>query len=321
MPLAGARGGANGGGGGPDIPFFTGSLFGTALRMFADAMTRGAYPGGAAGSPFESPARAGLKQGPDGLPVFPRRFIAQEAVSLTVDSLLQPQRGQRQARLTWDLQEAATGEYLGRLDQHGVDDLGACIKFHNPQGATVAKATRVWTHDAKAAKASDSAAVIKAALERGARGQVVSLVGARTNATLAKVVEFAPGDYASPLTRWLNAFYTSFVVLDDRGEESAMVRRYAVPRLFSYYRGVDAHGQRVVECRLPLALVRWKTRWAFERSAAAMAEGESEDEAWRREMRGEAKKKGRLHSLVFPVMAAFHSIDTHQTSLFKRILG
>jgi hypothetical protein len=280
--------------------------------MFADAMTRGSFPG-VAGSPFESPEaaarREALKQGPDGLPVFPRRFIAEEAVSLSVDTLLRQRKDRDRQRVTWDLQDAATGDYLGRLDQHGVDDLGAMIKFHNPQGATVARATRRWTHDAGVVDSVD-----------GARGQVISLVNARTNARLARVVEFAPADYTSPLTRWLNAFYTSFVVYNDHDEETATVRRYSVPRLFTYMRGVDAHGQRVVECRLPPALVRWKTRWAIERSATE-ADADRADEAWRREMRGEAKKKGRLHSLIFPVMAAFHSIDTHQSSLFKRILG
>jgi hypothetical protein len=279
------------------MPSFTGSLFGTAVRMFAEAL-------GGAGSPFASaanPEAAALKQ-TNGIPEFPRRFSAQEAVSLTADALLgglQRSRSQGQ-RLTWDLNDPQTGQYLGRLDQQGVGDPSSTIHFHNPQGATVAKATRVWALESK--KSGEDAPLI----ERG-RGQVISLVNTRTNARLGRVVEFAPWSYGSPVTRWLNGLYTSFVVLDDRDEEAALVRRYSVPRLFSYYRGIDTNGQRLVEFKLPLSLLRWKTRWTFERVPTAVDT--------------DTKKKGRLSLLVFPVMAAFHTIDTQQSSLFKRILG
>jgi hypothetical protein len=287
-------------GGGLGLPSFTGSLFGTAVRMFAEAL-------GGAGSPFASApsSEAALKQ-TNGIPEFPRRFTAQEAVSLTADVLLGGSRqGQRQ-RLTWDLNDPLTGQYLGRLDQQGVGDPSSTIHFHNPQGATAAKATRAWAPESAVAKKGVEDAPL---IERG-RGQVISLVNTRTNATLGRVVEFAPWSYDSPVTRWLNGLYTSFVVLDDRGEEAALVRRYSVPRLFSYYRGIDTNGQRLVEFKLPLSLVRWKTRWTFER-APTTVDSDSE----------KAKKKGRLSSLVFPVMAAFHTIDTQQSSLFKRILG
>lgn len=287
---------------GPEIPFFSGSLFGSAIRMFADALTRDHTftPGADASSPFSSHASSneGLSRGAAGdVPNLPNRFVAQEAVAMTAEILLNPSRNA--SRLTWDLEDA--GQYLGRLDQHGVEDTASVIKFHNTYGNTVAKATRSWILDQPKTTSED------VPLHKQGRGQVITLTQARTQATLAKVVEFAPWSYASPMTRWLNAFYTSFVIFNDRNEEEVLVRRYGVPRLFCHYRGIDTQGQRAVDIRLPFALVRWKTRWSID-----TAPPESSDQP---------KKRGRLSSLIYPIMAAFHSIDTQQTSIFKRFFG
>lgn len=272
--------------------------------MFADALTRDSVASNAQSEhKSTNTTTEGLQRGnAGGLPQLPHNFVAQEAMAITAEHLLL-QSSQRPQRLSWDLEDKS-GKFLGRLDQHGVDDPRSMIKFHNARGETIAKATREWILGKQNAKPN-------APLHKQGVGQIITLSNARTQATVAKVVEFAPWDYRSPITGWLNSFYTSFVVFNDRNEEEALIRRYSVPRLFCRYRGIDTNGLLVANFRLPFAFVRWKTRWSF--STTPPEEGGTAEQA--------KSKSGRLNSLIFPIMAAFHSIDTQQSSIFKRIFG
>jgi len=258
---------------GPQLPFFTGSLFGAALRMILDIFAHG----------LKVQQNAKRLETVNGIPLFPQRFTAKDATMPTLQSLLSHSTG-----LAWELEDAESGQYLGRLEQH--DSSGSILRYHNPDDLVICEARRVWTQANP--------------LYQG-RGQVISLIQTRTNKTLANVVELAPFSYQSSLTRWLNSFYTSFTVFNDWNEQEILIHRYSIPKLFSYFSGLDANGRRVVQFKLPLAPLRWKTNWRFHLQ---------HKEASR-------TRQSHLHALIFPTMAAFHSIDTAQSSLFRKIFG